>query len=129
MNCFVWNHLFFCCWKLQKLTFTGCPRNFYHRFTYIAPSSGHSLLNLNMPFTLILRRFDVVSYVWSRAANLSLSKKIIIELKKTNFEVKKVFLRAERASWARSAKSFRPGSRARVRALEAHGFRCSLVQS
>ena len=27
---------------------------------YIAPSSGESLLNLNVPFTLILRRFEVV---------------------------------------------------------------------
>ena len=32
----------------------GCPQEFYHRFTYIAPSSGHSLLNLNVPFKVIL---------------------------------------------------------------------------
>ena len=24
-----------------KLTFSGCPRKFYHRVMYIAPSSGH----------------------------------------------------------------------------------------
>ena len=33
---------------------------FYHRFMYIAPSSGHSLLNCNLPFKLILRRVEVV---------------------------------------------------------------------
>ena len=51
-------------------------------------------------------------------------KKSIIQLKILRW--KKVFLRAERASRAQSAKSFWPGSRARLRALEAHGFRCSL---
>ena len=35
--------------KWIKLTFSGCPRKFYHRFMYIAPSSGHALLNLNVP--------------------------------------------------------------------------------
>ena len=56
-------------------------------------------------------------------------KKSIIELKKTYFEVKKsIFARgarimsAKRASRAQSAKFFRPGSRAHLRALEAHGF-------
>ena len=43
-----------------KLTFSGCPRKFYHRVMYIAPSSGHISLNFNMPFKLILRRFEVV---------------------------------------------------------------------
>ena len=47
-----------------KLTFLGCPRKFYHRVTgmymYIAPSSGNISLNFNMPFKLILRRFEVV---------------------------------------------------------------------
>ena len=47
-------------------------------------------------------------------------KKSIIELKKTYFEVKKsIFARGARIT---SAKFFRPGSRARLRALEAHGF-------
>ena len=43
-----------------KLTFLGCPRKFYHRGMYIAPSSGHISLNFNMLFKLILRRFEVV---------------------------------------------------------------------
>ena len=43
-----------------KLTFSGCPRKFSHRVMYIAPSSGHISLNINMPFKLILRRFEVV---------------------------------------------------------------------
>ena len=43
-----------------KLTFLGCPRKFYHRVMYIAPSSGHISLNCNMPLKLILRRFEVV---------------------------------------------------------------------
>ena len=47
-------------------------------------------------------------------------QKSIIELKKPYFEVKKIiFARGARIT---SAKSFRPGSRARLRALEAHGF-------
>ena len=45
--------------KKKKLTFLGCPRKFYHRVMYIAPSSGHILLNLNFPFKVILRRFEV----------------------------------------------------------------------
>ena len=44
---------------LRKLHKTN-PRKFYHRVMYIAPSSGHILLNFNMPFKLILRRFEVV---------------------------------------------------------------------
>ena len=45
-----------------KLTFLGCPWKFYHRFMYIhvGPSSGRALLNLILPFKLILRRFEVV---------------------------------------------------------------------
>ena len=42
------------------LTFSGCPRKFYHRVMYIAPSSGHISLNFNVPFKLILRRFELV---------------------------------------------------------------------
>ena len=44
----------------QKLTFLRCSWKFYHRVTYMAPSSGHISLNLNMPFKFILRRFEVV---------------------------------------------------------------------
>ena len=45
-------------------------REFYHRFMYIAPSSDHSMINLNLPFKVILRRFEVVSDVWSENAAL-----------------------------------------------------------
>ena len=38
----------------KKLTFSGCLREFYHRLMYIASSSGHSLLNLNVPFKVVL---------------------------------------------------------------------------
>ena len=38
----------------------GCPRKFCNRFMYIASSSGNSLLNLNLPFKVILMRFEVV---------------------------------------------------------------------
>ena len=45
------------------------PREFYQRFMYIAPSSGHSLLNLHV--ILILRRFELCfSDVWSENAAL-----------------------------------------------------------
>ena len=43
----------------KKITFSGCPRKFYHRVMYIAPSSGHILFNLNFSLKLILRRFEV----------------------------------------------------------------------
>ena len=43
-----------------KLTFSWCPRKFYHRVLYIAPSSGHISLKSYMPFNFILRRFEVV---------------------------------------------------------------------
>ena len=39
---------------------SGSPREFYHRFVCIAPSSDHSLLSLNLPFKVILWRFEVV---------------------------------------------------------------------
>ena len=42
------------------ILFLGCPRKFYHRVVYIAPSSGHESVNHNLPFELILRRFEVV---------------------------------------------------------------------
>ena len=43
-----------------KLTLSGLPREFSHRDMYIAPSSGHTSFNINMPFKLILRRCEVV---------------------------------------------------------------------
>ena len=36
----------------------------------IAPSSGRSLLNLSVHYKVILRRFEVVSDVWSENAAL-----------------------------------------------------------
>ena len=36
------------------------PKMLPYRFMYIAPSSGESLPNLNLPFKLILRRSEVV---------------------------------------------------------------------
>ena len=42
-------------------TIFGIPLpDFYHRFVYIASSSDHSLLTLNLPFKVILRKFEVV---------------------------------------------------------------------
>ena len=57
VNVFVWNHASIFWETCIKLTFSGCPRKFYHRVMYRAPSSGHISLNFNMPFKLILRRF------------------------------------------------------------------------
>ena len=44
----------------------------------------------------------LVIYI-GRAANLSLSKKVLLSLKNHILRWKKVFLRAERVSWVRSA--------------------------
>ena len=62
VNCFVWNLFWVICKKKKKKkkTFSECPQKFCHRFMYIAPSSGCYLLNRNMPFKLILRRFEIV---------------------------------------------------------------------
>ena len=40
----------------------GCPLEFHHSFTYMAPSSDCSLmtLKLKLPFRVILRKFEVV---------------------------------------------------------------------
>ena len=58
VNRFVWKSSIF--WEnCIKLKFSGCPRKFYHRVMYTAPSSGHISLNCTMPFKLILRRFEV----------------------------------------------------------------------
>ena len=46
--------------NLKKKRFRVALQQIYHRVIYIVPSSGHSLVNLNIPFTLILRRFAVV---------------------------------------------------------------------
>ena len=46
--------------ELHKTNISGCPPKFYHGVMYIAPSSGHILLNINLPFKLILRRCEVV---------------------------------------------------------------------
>ena len=67
VNRFVRNHQLFeknCI----KLTFSGChpPIFFNHIILYIAPSSVHALLNLNLPFRLVLRR--LFSDVWSENA-------------------------------------------------------------
>ena len=59
VNRFVRNHQYFGKIAL-KLKFLGYPKKFYHRFMYIAPSSGHALENINLPFKLILLRFEVV---------------------------------------------------------------------
>ena len=44
----------------QRCRVSGCPQEFYHWVMYIALSSGHIFLNLNLPSKLILRRFEVV---------------------------------------------------------------------
>ena len=44
----------------MKPTFSGCPQKCYHRVMYTASSSCHKLVNLNLPFELILRMFEVV---------------------------------------------------------------------
>ena len=41
------------------------PLRIYHRFMFIAPCSDGSLLNLNVPFKLILQIFRLFSDVWS----------------------------------------------------------------
>ena len=41
-------------WNLQKLTFFGCPQEFYHRFMYITPSSGWSLLTHILHFWVMV---------------------------------------------------------------------------
>ena len=45
-----------------KLIF--CPREFSHRDMYIAPSSGHTSFNFNMPFNLILRRCEMSEFLF-----------------------------------------------------------------
>ena len=59
VNCFVWNCQYFEKFAENKC-FRDAPQEFYHRFMYIAPSSDHSLLIPNLPFKVILRKFEVV---------------------------------------------------------------------
>ena len=59
VNLFVRNHQFRR--KLHKnYYYRDAPENNSHRDMYIAPSSGHTSFNFNMPFKLILRRCEVV---------------------------------------------------------------------
>ena len=46
--------------KLRRKKKLGCPRKCFHRVMYIAPSSGHEWLNLNLSLELILMRFEAV---------------------------------------------------------------------
>ena len=70
----------------KKRTYSfGMPQEFYHRFMYIAPSSGEPLPNLNLPFKWILWRFEVVSDVWSENAAL-FNKKYENSFKSTNIQ-------------------------------------------
>ena len=48
------------CLRVVRPSVRERPREFYHRLMYKAPSSDHSLLTLNLPFKVILRKFDVV---------------------------------------------------------------------
>ena len=64
------------------------------KFLISNKDSAHGFSFISKCATLILT---------GRAANLSLSKKVLLSLKNHILRWKKVFLRAERASWARSA--------------------------
>ena len=53
------------CEKLAKNMFFfffegGGGPEFYHKFMYMASCSDHLLLSRNLPFKVILRRFEVV---------------------------------------------------------------------
>ena len=48
----------------------GCPREFYHRFIYIAPSSTHSLLTLKLPLKWFKGGFRLFTDVWGENAAL-----------------------------------------------------------
>ena len=50
--------------SLMNLTISG----FYHRVMFIAPSSDHSLLTLNLSFKVILRKLRLCSNVWNENA-------------------------------------------------------------
>ena len=61
MNCFVRNHQYFEIFAPPPPKKRDAPENFYQSFMYIAPSSDCSLLTPNLPFKVILRKFEVVS--------------------------------------------------------------------
>ena len=67
------NILLICNNKKQKKNYNfGGPRELYHRFMYMASSSGRSLLTFNLPFKVILRMFEVV--FWCRVRMLHFSR-------------------------------------------------------
>ena len=64
-----------CVYKKEPNFIGGQARPFYHiMFMYIAPASDCSLLTLNLPIKVILRRFELFSDVWDK--NNALFKKI-----------------------------------------------------
>ena len=54
------------------------PGKSYHRTMYIAPSSGREVLNLNLPFKLILRRYEVV--FWTPLHKTIVSLQLMVSL-------------------------------------------------
>ena len=54
VNYFVWNHQYF--WEIKKKKLGGGGQELYHRFMYIAPSGDCSLLTLNLPVEVLLRK-------------------------------------------------------------------------
>ena len=52
----------------------GCPQECCHMFMYKDPSSDGSLVTLNLPFKVILRRFDVVFWCLWECENAALFK-------------------------------------------------------
>ena len=64
VNHFVWNHQYFKKIAKEKEKFWDAPNmlpSLKFKCTHLPQSSsGHSLLNLKMPFKLILRRFEVI---------------------------------------------------------------------
>ena len=60
VNYFVWNHWYFEKFDQKWGGGGGGWREIYYKFMYIAPSSDWSLLTLDLPFKVILRRFKVV---------------------------------------------------------------------
>ena len=70
MNRLVWNHQYFEKIALNK-NFWDASENFPIEFIiYIAPSSGHILLVLNLPFKLIQGGMRLFSDIWSENAAL-----------------------------------------------------------
>ena len=56
--------------KLHKTNIFRMPGQNFTIVMYIAPSSVHELLNVNLPFKLILRRLRLFSDIWSENAAL-----------------------------------------------------------